>query len=174
MGSAARHVNAGAPHFDHYASAAKNPIIPGITGFGCCLRASDRAVTQGFGLGKVGVRIGVMIKHVVMWKLRGTSLEEKREQAARVRAALEALRGNIPGMSSLEVGVRPAADEQLGDVVLISTHDDWAALKAYQVHPAHVEAARVIGSVRIERRVLDFEVGAAETLPPESIAPSRF
>jgi hypothetical protein len=54
-----------------------------------------------------------MIKHVVMWKLRGTSLEEKREQAGRVRAALEALRGNIPGMSSLEVGVRPAADEQL-------------------------------------------------------------
>ena len=116
-----------------------------------------------------------MIKHVVMWKLRGTSLEEKREQAARVRAALESLRGNIPGMSSLEVGVRPAADEQLGDVVLISTHDDWAALKAYQVHPAHVEAARVIGAVRIERRVLDFEVGAEETRAPESTAaPSRF
>jgi len=115
-----------------------------------------------------------MIKHVVMWKLRGTSLEEKREQAARVRSVLEALRGNIPGMSSLEVGVRPAADEQLGDVVLISTHDDWAALKAYQVHPAHVEAARVIGTVRIERRVLDFEVGAEETIPPESVVPSRF
>lgn len=114
-----------------------------------------------------------MIKHVVMWKLRGTSLEEKREQAGRVRAALEALRGNIPGMSTLEVGVRPAADEQLGDVVLISTHDDWAALKAYQVHPAHLEAARVIASVRIERRVLDFEVGAMESFPPDSVAPSR-
>ncbi|HEY4106021.1 MAG TPA: Dabb family protein [Polyangiaceae bacterium] len=116
-----------------------------------------------------------MIKHVVMWKLRGTSLEEKREQAQRVRAALEGLRGNIPGMSSLEVGVRPSADEQLADLVLISTHDDWAALKAYQVHPAHVEVARVIATVRIERRVIDFEVGAAETLSPESVAaPSRF
>jgi len=116
-----------------------------------------------------------MIKHVVIWKLRGTSIEEKREQAARVRVALEELRGKIPGMSSLEVGVRPATDEQLGDVVLISTHDDWAALKAYQVHPAHVEAARVIATVRIERRVLDFEVGSPETLPPESTAaPSRF
>jgi Stress responsive A/B Barrel Domain len=112
-----------------------------------------------------------MIKHVVMWKLRGTSLEEKREQALRVRVVLEGLRGIIPGMSSLEVGVRPAADEQLGDVVLISTHDDWAALKAYQVHPAHVEAARVIGAVRIERRVLDFEVGVDDSRPPDSLPP---
>jgi hypothetical protein len=139
-----------------------------------CFAARDAALTGGCRLAAVGVSIRAMIKHVVMWKLRGTSLEEKREQAARVRVALEALRGNIPGMSSLEVGVRPAADEQLADVVLISTHDDWAALKAYQVHPAHVEAARVIGAVRIERRVLDFEVGSDESRPPDSIAPSRF
>lgn len=99
-----------------------------------------------------------MIKHVVMWKVRGTSAEERREQAEKIRAALESLRGNIPGMSSLEVGIGAGGDEQLSDVVLISTHDDWAALKAYQVHPAHVEAAREIAAVRIERRVLDFEV----------------
>ena len=102
-----------------------------------------------------------MIKHVVMWRLRGTSAEERREHAEKVRAALEALRGNIPGMSSLEVGVGAlAGDEQLADVVLMSTHDDWEALKAYQVHPAHVEAARVIAEARIERRVLDFEIGS--------------
>jgi len=116
-----------------------------------------------------------MIKHVVIWKLRGTSIEEKREQAARVRVAREELRGKIPGMSSLEVGVRPASDEQLGDVVLISTHDDWAALKAYQVHPTLRILVQGIRRVRIERRVLDFEVGSPETLPPESVAaPSRF
>jgi hypothetical protein len=99
-----------------------------------------------------------MIKHVVMWRVRGTSAEERREQAGKIRAALESLRGNIPGMSSLEVGVGAGGDEQFGDVVLISTHDDWAALKGYQVHPAHVEVARVIAAARIERRVLDFEV----------------
>jgi hypothetical protein len=99
-----------------------------------------------------------MIKHVVMWRVRGTSAEERREQADKVRAALETLRGNIPGMSSLEVGIGSGGDEQYGDVVLISTHDDWAALKGYQVHPLHVEVARVIAAARIERRVLDFEV----------------
>ena len=99
-----------------------------------------------------------MIKHVVMWRVRGTSAEERRDQADKIRAALESLRGNIPGMSSLQVGIGSGGDEQFGDVVLISTHDDWAALKGYQVHPAHVEAARVIAAARIERRVLDFEV----------------
>ena len=99
-----------------------------------------------------------MIKHVVMWKVRGSSADERRDQAEKIRTALEPLRGNIPGMSSLEVGIGSGGDEQLSDVVLISIHDDWAALKGYQVHPAHVEAARVIAGLRIERRVLDFEI----------------
>lgn len=99
-----------------------------------------------------------MIKHVVMWRVRGTSAEERREQAEKIRGALESLRGKVPGMSSLEVGIGVGGDEQLGDVVLISTHDSWEALKGYQIHPVHVEAARVIAAARIERRVLDFEV----------------
>ena len=112
-----------------------------------------------------------MIKHVVMWRMRGTSADERREQAEKVRTALEALRGNIPGMSSLEVGIGVGGDEQLADVVLISTHDDWAALKGYQVHPAHLEAARVISAARIERRVLDFDMAGGP--PPESLRGSQ-
>ena len=99
-----------------------------------------------------------MVKHVVMWRLRASSPEERSEQADKVRTALEGLRGKIPGMSSLEVGVGVGGDEQVADVVLISMHHDWAALNAYQVHPAHLEAARVVAAVRTERRVLDFEV----------------
>ena len=99
-----------------------------------------------------------MVKHVVMWKLRGPSEEERREQARRVQAALFALRGNIPGMSSLEVGVGASAGEQHADVVLLTVHDDWASLSAYQSHPAHLVAAQIIGEVRVERRVLDFEI----------------
>jgi len=99
-----------------------------------------------------------MIRHVVMWRLRGPSPDDKRQQAERIRHALEGLDGIIPGMSSLEVGVAGAGDEHGADVVLISTHDDWVALAAYQKHPAHLEVARLIGEFKIERRVLDFEV----------------
>jgi Stress responsive A/B Barrel Domain len=103
-----------------------------------------------------------MVKHVVMWRLSGGTAEERRDQADKVCLALEALRGNIAGMSSLEVGIGTGGDEQMADVVLISTHDDWAALKAYQIHPAHLEAAGVIAALRIERRVLDFEISGPQ------------
>jgi hypothetical protein len=99
-----------------------------------------------------------MIRHVVMWRLRGPSPDDKRRQGERVQRALESLLGVVPGMSSLEVGVAGAGDEHGADVVLISTHDDWEALAAYQKHPAHLEVARLIAEFKTERRVLDFEV----------------
>jgi hypothetical protein len=99
-----------------------------------------------------------MIKHVVMWKMRGPSFEEKHEQAKRVRAALIALQGKIPGMTELEVGLGPGGAEEVSDVVLITTHEDWKALEEYQNHPDHKVAAQLIGELRVERRVVDFEV----------------
>src|SRR5512135_2199834 len=102
MGTELGPVNGPKRYFGRHAWLSPKGARPGNTGHFWLFTADDAPVTQGCRAGKVGVSIRPMIKHVVMWKLRGTSLEEKREQAARVRAALEALRGNIPGMSSLE------------------------------------------------------------------------
>lgn len=100
-----------------------------------------------------------MIQHVVMWKMRGPSVEEKREQAERVRAALVALQGKIPGMSELRVGLSASGgSEEVSDVVLITTHEDWRALEEYQKHPDHQAVAKIIGELRVERRVVDFEL----------------
>jgi hypothetical protein len=99
-----------------------------------------------------------MIRHIVMWKLRGPSPEERREQAQQVRAALLSMQGLIPGMSQLEVGLGSVSGEQECDVVLSSTHDSWQALEDYQKHPAHEPAKQLIGSLRSERRVVDYEV----------------
>jgi hypothetical protein len=98
-----------------------------------------------------------MIRHVVMWKLKGPSEAERRAQALQVHAALVGLRGKVPGMSSLEAGVGKAEGEQACDVVLVTTHDDWAALEAYQQHPDHQRVAQLIGELRVERRVVDYE-----------------
>ena len=102
-----------------------------------------------------------MIRHVVMWKMRGPSPAEKREQAERVRQALLGLVGKVPGMTSLEVGVGEPSDEQLADVVLMTSHDTWQALEVYQKHPEHQVVAGLIGELRSERRVVDFEVLAS-------------
>jgi hypothetical protein len=100
-----------------------------------------------------------MIRHVVMWKLRGPSPDEKRQQSERVRAALEGLRGKIEGMTSLEVGLRTGdEDAQRPDVVLITAHESWDALERYLADPAHQAVASMIGELRTERRVIDFDV----------------
>ena len=99
-----------------------------------------------------------MVRHIVMWKLRGPSDEERSAQAAQVELALLGLVGKIPGMSSLEVGVGKVSGEHQCDVVLSTTHDSWQALEAYQQHPEHEQVAKLIGQLRTERRVVDFEV----------------
>ena len=99
-----------------------------------------------------------MVRHIVMWKLRGPSDAERRAQANEVQLALLGLVGKIPGMTSLEVGIGSASSEQQSDVVLCTTHDSWQALEAYQDHPEHVRVAKLIGELRVERRVVDFEV----------------
>jgi hypothetical protein len=98
-----------------------------------------------------------MIRHIVMWKLRGPSAEEKRSQAEQVKAALLGMFGKIPGMTQVEVGIGATSGEQEADIVLASTHDSWQALADYQQHPAHEPVKQLIGALRIERRVVDFE-----------------
>lgn len=99
-----------------------------------------------------------MIRHIVMWKLRGPSPEERRQQAEQVKAALLGMRGKVPGMSSIEVGIGTASGEQEADVVLSSLHESWEALAEYAKHPAHEPVKELIGALRTERRVVDYEV----------------
>jgi hypothetical protein len=58
----------------------------------------------------------------------------------------------------MEVGVGTVVGEQEMDLVLSSLHDSWEALTAYGSHPDHEPVKQLIGSLRTERRVLDFEV----------------
>ena len=99
-----------------------------------------------------------MVRHIVMWKLRGPSAAERRTQAEQARAALLGMLGNVPGLLQMEVGIGSISGEQEADLVLTSTHDSWEALKAYASHPAHEPAKRLIGELKTERRVVDFEL----------------
>lgn len=100
-----------------------------------------------------------MIKHIVLWRLKKTADEKEwRENALRVKEALEEMEGKIPGLLRLEVGIDFNRTDQASDVVLYSEFESREALEIYRDHPEHVKFKSFVRTVRTERRVIDYEV----------------
>lgn len=100
-----------------------------------------------------------MIKHIVLWRLKENT--DKAADAARIKALLEGLRGRIPGLLAIEVGVNVIADAHAADVALYSEFESLAALEGYQRHPLHLEVVPQVKALATERRSVDYEVTAA-------------
>lgn len=99
-----------------------------------------------------------MVKHIILWTLKDSlSAEEKETVKAGIKAGLEGLAGQIPGLLEIRVqtGRLPSSN---ADLMLDSTFVDAAALAGYSTHPLHVAVAD--GKVRpytAQRVCLDFE-----------------
>ena len=96
-----------------------------------------------------------MIKHVVVWKIKDPT--QRAAHASAVKRALEALRGHIPGLLRIEVGIDIGYDKQAHDVALYAEFDDAAALDAYQRHPLHEDAKAIVALLVTDRRAVDWE-----------------
>lgn len=101
------------------------------------------------------------IKHIVMWNLRGESPQEKAHAIEFLRSRFEGLRGQIPGMLQLEVGVDSSRVGYACDVVLYSVFDSQESLASYATHPAHLRVRDQLGDLRISRHQVDYVVGEA-------------
>lgn len=98
-----------------------------------------------------------MVHHIVLWNFNeNLSDEEKKAAAKRIKKELEAVKEKVNGVISLKV-VTDALDSSNKDIGLISAFESNDALKAYQVHPAHVEAGTYIKSVTFGRTCIDYE-----------------
>lgn len=99
-----------------------------------------------------------MVKHIILWQLKGElSAEEKAAVKAGIKAGLEGLVGRVPGLVALQVNTEGLASSN-ADLMLDSTFESEEALRGYAVHPAHVAVAD--GKVRPYTRTrlcLDFE-----------------
>jgi len=94
-----------------------------------------------------------MITHIVLIKLlHGTP--EKAEEARRILAGMA---GKIPELRHLEVGVDLIHSERSYDLALVARFDSLDDLRAYQVHPVHVEVLNYIHGVRQSAIVVDYE-----------------
>lgn len=76
-----------------------------------------------------------MITHIVLFKLKEPTVEN----IAAARAKLESMRGKLPMLRHLEVGVDVIRSERSFDVALYTKFDSMADLQAYQVYPYHGE-----------------------------------
>lgn len=95
-----------------------------------------------------------MVKHIVMFKLKG-SADERRAVAEEFKAALEALPAQIDVLESIEVGINEN-DAETWDVVLTAVVPTMADVRAYAEHPAHVAAASIVAPHKEARACVDY------------------
>ena len=69
----------------------------------------------------------------------------------------EALRGQVPGLVTLEIGINVTPVEYACDVVLYSEFASRQALDDYARHPEHLRVRRELEGLRIARHQVDFE-----------------
>lgn len=109
-------------------------------------RRNPRRTTQG----------EIVIKHIVMWNVRGESPAKKAEAANLVKSAFEDLNGKISGMRKLEIGIDISRIDYACDVVLYSEFDSREALQAYATHPEHLRVRDEVAGVRTDRYQVDY------------------
>lgn len=98
------------------------------------------------------------VKHIVMWTLRGDSPQEKARAIALVQGRFEGLRGRIPGLLHLEIGVDTSGVDYACDVVLYSEFDSLESLASYAIHPAHLQLKAELGDLRVARHQVDYSL----------------
>lgn len=94
-----------------------------------------------------------MIKHIVMWKFK----ENERENMLLFRERLLALKGKIPEIRAMEVGVNVNPSDRSYDAVLVSEFDSLDALRSYSENPLHVEVAEFCKTIRTGSVSVDYE-----------------
>ncbi|HEV8689687.1 MAG TPA: Dabb family protein [Ideonella sp.] len=95
--------------------------------------------------------------HIVAWRLNGGDEAERLAQAQAVVEAVEATRGRIPGLLSLDTGINIVEGADAWDVGAVMVFASRADLDAYQTHPAHLALKAVVGPLRSARSQVDFE-----------------
>ena len=98
-----------------------------------------------------------MVHHIVLWNLKNSLNEnEKKEAALEIKKRLEAVALQVEGVISLKVEINemPSSNK---DIALISCFETEEALQAYQISPAHKEAAGYVGGVTEGRSCFDYK-----------------
>ncbi len=105
------------------------------------------------------------IKHIVMWNVRGDDAVARARNLALLKSEFEALRGRIPGLLHIEVGIDESRIDYACDVVLYTEFASREALAGYAEHPEHLRVRSRLGDLRTARHQVDYEVLSSSPLP---------
>lgn len=94
-----------------------------------------------------------MIVHIVIFKFNE---QNKEANITKVTKELNDLVEKIDELKSMEVGVDFNQSQRAFDLSLYSTFESKEDLKAYAIHPAHLEVVELIKSVTSESKVVDY------------------
>ncbi|HEU4850453.1 MAG TPA: Dabb family protein [Terrimesophilobacter sp.] len=100
-----------------------------------------------------------MIVHNIAFKLAETDSRVRAEQTAEFARRIRDLEGKVPGLQSISVGTDFGRIADHYDLVLVSHHDSYEDLEAYQAHPLHVEVIEYGKTIVSARACVDYEVG---------------
>lgn len=94
-----------------------------------------------------------MIKHIVCFKLK------EGESAEKAKEVLLSMKGNVPLIRDIEVGIDVLHSERSYDLILSVVLDDMKALEKYQEDEYHVNVVKKhMHAVRKSSVSIDFEI----------------
>ena len=98
-----------------------------------------------------------MVTHIVFFNVvENHEGMLKNQILAKIKSDLEALKGKVPVIRDITVGINAKADPNAWDLALYTKFDSFDDLDIYQKHPDHVAVAQFIGKVKTGRAVVDF------------------
>ncbi len=95
-----------------------------------------------------------MINHIVMWKFKDDVLDSDKLEMKR---QLDALKGLVPTLVNISVGMDVSRSERSWDMALYSEFESMEGLKAYAVHPEHLKVVEFVKTVVSEGAAVDYE-----------------
>ena len=99
-----------------------------------------------------------MIKHIVMFKLKEAEGRSEYENAVEAQKRFDNVIANVKELKKGKVVINSKdAPESNYTIALICDFETIADLNAYQVHPAHLEFGKFIGTVKTDRACIDYE-----------------
>ncbi len=100
-----------------------------------------------------------MVRHIVLWRMKKKALDrDASENTSLIKEKLESLKGRIPGLVSLEVGIDFSKTSESSDLVLNCVFSSREDLDRYMEHPEHQAIIPLIIKTTRELRFTDYEI----------------